>query len=158
LLARLEAGRRVHLERLLAAAEDTGAGVMRLEAAALAQALEEPPVPLPLLRQDVGSWELIALLGAGGSATVFRAAREHASVRQDAALKLLRRGLYTADAQRQFRHERQALAQLSHPDIAHLIEGGVTDSGLAYIVLELVDGVPITDYVRTHALDLRARL
>src|SRR5262249_25571535 len=50
------------------------------------------------------------------------------------------------------------LAQLSHPDIARLIEGGVTDNGLAYIVLELVDGVPITDYARTHALDLRARL
>src|SRR6185503_20836526 len=74
------------------------------------------------------------------------------------ALKLLHRGLHGADEQRRFRDERRALAQLRHPGIARLIEGGVTDAGVPYIALELVDGEPITEHARTHALELRARL
>src|SRR4029079_722513 len=61
-------------------------------------------------------------------------------------------------AQRQFRRERSALAQLRHPGIARLIEGGISESGLAYIALDLVEGTPITDHARTLRLDLRARL
>jgi tetratricopeptide (TPR) repeat protein/tRNA A-37 threonylcarbamoyl transferase component Bud32 len=159
-LAGLDPAQRTYLERLLAAADaDTTDGALKVDAASLVAALDEPAAPpLPVTGQQVGAWELLALIGEGGSSTVFRAAREHSGVLQEAALKLLRRSLYTADAQRQFRRERQALAQLSHPDIASLIEGGVTDNGLAYIVLEFVDGVPITEYVRVNALDLRARL
>jgi serine/threonine-protein kinase len=108
--------------------------------------------------QRVGPWELIALLGEGGSSTVFRAARDTGGVRQEAALKLLHRGVYSPEAQRQFRRERQALAQLRHSGIARLIEGGVTDTGLAYIAIELVEGEAITAFARRHALDLRARL
>jgi len=157
-LARLPAAQRAHLQRLLAADADDREPLGN-DPAQLAAALEEPvPPPLPLAGQRIGAWQLLALLGEGGSSTVFRAVREHAGVRQEAALKLLRRGLYTADAQRQFRRERQALAQLKHPDIASLIEGGVADSGLAYIALELVDGVPITEHARINALGLRARL
>src|SRR5262249_37535171 len=92
------------------------------------------------------------------SSTVFRAAREHAGVRQIVALKLLRRGLYSDEAKRQFRRERQALAQLHHPDIAQLIEGGITETGLAFIALELVEGAPITEHARTLELDLPMRL
>jgi len=106
----------------------------------------------------IGPFELLAVLGEGGSSTVFRAVRQFEDVRQEVALKLLRRGLYTPDAQRQFRRERLALAQLQHPGIAHLIEGGVTDTGLAYIALELVDGRPISDYARERQLGLSARL
>ena len=158
-LAGLDGEQRMRLERLLAAAEATGDDALQVDPAALVDALDEPaPPPLPVTGQQIGPWQLVALIGEGGSSTVFRATREHAGVRQDAALKLLRRGLYTTDAQRQFRRERQALAQLNHPDIASLIEGGVTESGLAYIVLELVDGVPITEHSRTRKLDLPARL
>ncbi len=159
-LSGLEGAQRAYIERLLAAADtDTGAVALNVDAASLVGALDEPPLPaMPASGQQVGPWQLIALIGEGGSSTVFRAAREHAGVRQEAALKLLRRGLYTAEAQRQFRRERQVLAQLSHPDIASLIEGGVTGNGLAYIVLEFVDGVSITQYARNHTLDLRARL
>ncbi|MFI4969168.1 MAG: protein kinase [Lysobacterales bacterium] len=89
---------------------------------------------------------------------MFRAVRTVDGVRQEVALKLLRRGLYSPDAQRQFRRERQVLSQLQHPAIARLIEGGVTDTGAAYIALDLVDGVPITDYAREHRLDVRRRL
>ena len=159
-LSGLDSAQRAYIERLLAAADtETDDGALYIDAAALVGALGEAPPPLlPVSGEQVGPWQLIALIGEGGSSTVFRAAREHAGVRQEAALKLLRRGAYTAEAQRAFRRERQALAQLSHPDIARLIEGGVTESGLAYIVLELIDGVPITEYARTHTLDLRQRL
>jgi serine/threonine-protein kinase len=106
----------------------------------------------------VGTFCVLERLGEGGSSIVYRAEREQAGVRQLVALKLLRRGLYSADEQRRFRDERRALAQLRHPGIARLIEGGITDAGVPYIALELVDGMPITDYARAHRLDLRQRL
>jgi serine/threonine-protein kinase len=105
-----------------------------------------------------GPFTLQQKLGEGGSSIVFRATREHSGVIQTVALKLLRRGLYSKDEQRRFRSERLALAQLRHPGIARLIEGGVTDSGVPYIALELIDGEPITDYAREQRLDLRHRL
>jgi tetratricopeptide (TPR) repeat protein len=159
-LAGVEAAKRTHLERLLAAADDdSGRSPLDLDPAALIDALDEPPAPpLPVTGQQVGSWVLIDLIGEGGSSTVFRATREHAGVRQEAALKLLRRGLYTVEAQRQFRRERQALVQLRHPGIARLIEGGITEFGLAYIAIELVEGLPITEHARSQGLELRARL
>ena len=73
-------------------------------------------------------------------------------------MKLLRRGLYSELEQRLFRRERQTLANLSHPNIAHLIDGGVTDTGIPYLVMEYVDGVPISEHVVQQQLDLRARL
>jgi len=106
----------------------------------------------------IGPFEILGVLGEGGSSTVFRARRESAGVHQGVAVKVLHRGMHTADAQRQFRRERQALAQLSHAGIARLIEGGVTESGLAYIALELVEGRPITDFVRDLKLGVRERL
>jgi tRNA A-37 threonylcarbamoyl transferase component Bud32 len=112
-----------------------------------------PPAGTP-----IGPFHLLEKLGEGGSSIVYRAEREQAGVRQTVALKLLRRGLYSADEQRRFRSERRALAQLRHPGIAHLIEGGITEAGVPYIALEYVDGTAITDYVREHRSDLRTRL
>ncbi|HET7777421.1 MAG TPA: protein kinase [Rudaea sp.] len=153
-----DAGLRALVERLLVADVDAAelfCGGARAAAAAIGDAELADALP-PGSR--IGPFELIAVLGEGGSSTVFRARRELQGVRQDLALKVLRRGLYSPDAQRQFRRERQALAQLQHPGIARLIEGGVTDNGLAYIALELVEGKPITDYARERRLDLRQRL
>ena len=158
LAACTDAELRGRLERLLAA-DDRGAGLLGSSAEAVADRLgdvdyahELPP------GTRIGPFELLEVLGEGGSSTVFRAARTQGGVRQQVALKLLRRGLYSPDAQRQFRRERVALAQLQHPGIARLIEGGVTESGLAYIAIDLVEGEPITDYARARRLDLRARL
>src|ERR1041385_2904404 len=102
-LSGLDTAQREYLERLLAAADIvTGEGALKVDAAALVDALHEPESPpLPAAGQRIGLWELVSLIGEGGSSTVFRAVREHSGVCQEAALKLLRRGLYTADAQRQ---------------------------------------------------------
>ncbi len=148
---------REDLERLLAADEQAGDGVLERDPVALAQDIgAEAPGLRP--GQRIGPWKLLALLGEGGSSSVFRASREMEGVTQEVALKLLRRGVYSPEAQRQFRRERQALAQLRHSGIARLIEGGLTESGLAYIALELIEGQPVTEFVCAQQQDLRARL
>ena len=151
--------RRAQVERLLAADATAGELLSTGDAARAAQVIGEASVSQALPEgSTIGPFELVEVLGEGGSSTVFRAFREADGVRQEVAVKLLARGLYTAEAQRQFRREREALARLRHPGIARLIEGGITDGGQAYIALELVDGQPITGYARAHALGLRQRL
>ncbi|MBN8483059.1 MAG: serine/threonine protein kinase, partial [Xanthomonadales bacterium] len=111
-----------------------------------------------LIGERIGAFRLTALLGQGGMATVFLATREGADFHHEVAVKLLRRGLFSEIEQRLFRRERQALASLSHPNIAHLIDGGITAGGIPYLAIEFVDGVPITAFVTEHQLDVRARL
>jgi tetratricopeptide (TPR) repeat protein len=151
---------RAAVERLLAADEDGGARVLDHPFDQLLDrvAAAEPEGAPPPVGSSVGPFTLLDKLGEGGSSIVFRAEREQAGVRQTVALKLLRRGLYSADEQRRFRSERLALSQLRHPGIARLIEGGVTDAGAPYIALELVDGESITAFARNGRLDLRRRL
>ena len=150
---------RAFVGRMLEANVGPDDALPNLPAATLAQLLGDPIAAQALPPGSrIGPFELVEVLGEGGSSTVFRAARTVDGVRQEVALKLLRRGLYSPDAQRQFRRERQVLSQLQHPAIARLIEGGVTDTGAAYIALDLVEGVPITDYARDHRLDVRRRL
>jgi serine/threonine-protein kinase len=150
---------RISVERLLVADAADDDTLFSGGAEAAARAIGETDVVDALPPGSrIGPFHLLAVLGEGGSSTVFHAYREIEGVRQDVALKLLRRGLYSPDAQKQFRRERQALAQLRHPGIARLIEGGVTDGGLAYIALELVEGKSLTEYAREQRLDLRERL
>ena len=154
----VDADMRARLERMIAADADDDVMLAR-SADAVARAIGETDETHALpAGTRIGPFTLIEVLGEGGSSTVFRAERIADGVRQIVALKLLRRSLYSRDAQRQFRRERSALAQLRHPGIARLIEGGISESGLAYIALDLVEGTPITDHARTLRLDLRARL
>ena len=154
-----DAGLRAEVERLLAADDLPDTRVLDHSIDDLVSRVGEPDDEPGLgVGDSVGSFSLGEKLGEGGSSLVYRASREQDGVRQHVALKLLRRGLHTADERRRFRDERRALAQLRHPGIAHLIEGGFTETGVPYIALELVDGVPITDHVRARALDLGTRL
>ena len=97
-------------------------------------------------------------LGQGGMATVFLAEREDVDFQQRVAVKLLRRGPYSELQQQLFRRERQTLAALTHPAIARLIDGGVTDEGVPYLVMDHVDGLPITRHAELRNLDQTARL
>ena len=163
--ARLLAGRcrdpalRSQLERMLAADVWEGELLPTGDAVHAAQVIGETEAGEPLpAGSRIGAFELLEVLGEGGSSTVFRAFREAEGVRQEVAVKLLARGLYTAEARRRFHHERAALARLRHPGIARLIEGGIADNGLAYIALELIEGEPITRYATAHGLSERQRL
>ncbi len=106
----------------------------------------------------VGAFRLQRLIGQGGMAAVFLAERVDADFAQRVAVKLLQRGLFSALEQKLFRRERQALALLSHPNIAQIIDGGVTDSGVAYLAMEYVDGVALTQYCSDRELGLEHRL
>jgi tetratricopeptide (TPR) repeat protein len=106
----------------------------------------------------IGPFRLTGVLGRGGSSLVFRAERAAGDAVQTVALKLLRNGLFNAESQRRFAREQAILAQLTHPNIARLIEGGVSDGGLPYIAMEMVEGEPITLHADASSLSVRQRL
>ena len=106
----------------------------------------------------IGAFEVVRELGRGGMSRVFLAQRADGQYEQQVALKLLRPGLDSEVDVVRFRAERQILASLDHPNIARLLDGGITDDGLPYIVLEHVDGEPIDRYCAAHQLTVRARL
>ena len=106
----------------------------------------------------VGAYELARLVGEGGMGAVFEGVRIDAAFEKRVAVKFLRRADAGELAQRRFRHERQILASLQHPNIAALFDGGVSEDGQLYLVMEFVDGTPITQYADARRLDLRARL
>ncbi len=114
--------------------------------------------PPDLTGEQVGSYRLGEQIGVGGMGLVYRAVRTDGDFERTVAVKLLRRRLYAEEAVRRFRAERQVLASLDHPNIAGLLDGGVTSGGRPYLVMEYVDGVPLTAYADAHDLGLDARL
>jgi serine/threonine-protein kinase len=106
----------------------------------------------------VGAYRVVSPVGAGGMGDVYRAERADGAYRQTVALKVLRPGYRTAEMVRRFRIEREALARLTHPGIATILDGGALDDGRPYLVLELVPGVPVTTYCAERALSIRDRL
>jgi eukaryotic-like serine/threonine-protein kinase len=105
--------------------------------------------------QRLGPWKIISLIGAGGMGNVYRAERADGAFTQTAAIKLLS-GLPTADALSRLDRERRILASLAHPNIARLIDGGMTDSGHPYLAIDFVDGINIDTYCSQSQLDRRA--
>jgi serine/threonine protein kinase/tetratricopeptide (TPR) repeat protein len=104
----------------------------------------------------VGGYRIVGELGRGGMGRVYRAA--HPRLDQEVALKVLRPGMDSAPILARFEAERQALALMDHPHIARVSDGGVTEDGQPFFVMELVRGVPITRYCEEHRLGLRRRL
>ena len=106
----------------------------------------------------VGAWTVVRQIGAGGMGTVYEAHRAEGEFEQRAAMKFLRRSVEGDVAIRRFRAERQILANLHHPNIAALLDGGVAPGGQPYFAMEFVDGKPITTWCDERSLDLRSRL
>jgi len=106
----------------------------------------------------VGPYQLLELLGSGGMGAVYRARRTDRDFETEVAVKLLQPGLGGTEASRRFERERQILAELSHPGIAHLVDGGTSNDGTPYLVMELVEGRPIDAYCRDEELDVGERL
>ncbi len=105
-----------------------------------------------------GPYEVVREIGRGGLGAVYLAFRHDGEYRKEVAIKLIRRGLDTDDILRRFRTERQILAQLDHPNIARLIDGGSTEGGSPYFAMEYVKGEPISDYCEIHRLTISQRL
>jgi serine/threonine-protein kinase len=152
---------RAEVESLLAVAdrppgELTAAveGLLGSVARALENEREEPA----LADRRIGPYRLVREIGRGGLATVYLAERVDPEFHQQVALKLIRRGLDTEDVLWRLRQERQILAQLEHPYIARLLDGGSTPDGLPYFVLEHIEGEPIDSYCDRRELGLEGRL
>jgi serine/threonine-protein kinase len=96
-------------------------------------------------------------IGAGGMGTVFLAEQLH-PVRRQVALKLIKRGMDSRSVLARFESERQALALMEHPNIARVLDAGTTADGRPLFIMELVKGIPITEYCDAHRLDIPARL
>src|SRR3954471_24596359 len=106
----------------------------------------------------LGPYVIVRELGHGGMGVVYLAARDDDEYRKLVAIKMIRASVDTAVLQERFRYERQILADLEHPSIARLVDGGSTPDGVPYLVMEYVDGLPIDQFCRANALSVDDRL
>jgi len=142
------------VRRLMAAGEST------------ATFLDNPggiPMPAPTggglsAGQRLGSYEVVRLVGTGGMGAVYEAVRADAQYRKRVAIKLVQRGLDSELTLARFRRERQILASLEHRNIATLLDGGITPDGHPFLVMEFIEGEPITDWCDARALPIRQRI
>jgi serine/threonine protein kinase/tetratricopeptide (TPR) repeat protein len=123
---------------------------------AAVQVASEPEVD-PLIGNFLGPYRVTELLGRGGMGSVYAAVREDDQFSKKVAIKVISRVLAGADGIARFRAERQILANLEHPNIARMLDGGTSD-GIPFLVMEFVEGVPITRYARERNLPIRERL
>jgi len=105
----------------------------------------------------IGRYRLIEILGEGGMGTVYLA-EQREPVQRTVALKLMRSSFTGATAAARFSAERQALARLSHPNIAAMYDAGATEAGFPFFAMERVEGIPVTDYCDQHRLTIRQRV
>ena len=153
---------RAEVERLLAA--DGAAGGF-LEQPALGPGFELPPAfakgadaPDHTAGERIGPYKILRRIGTGGMSEVYLGVRADDEFQKRVALKIIRHDLGTEDRVRRFRTERQILAGLDHPAIAKMLDGGTTESGLPYFVMDYVEGVPIDEYCDRSRLSVRERL
>jgi eukaryotic-like serine/threonine-protein kinase len=145
-----DAALRAEVEALLATSDpEHELGIERLAPA------ERPD---PIVGSVIDRWRVIELVGRGGMASVYRAERADGEYQQQAALKLISPATWTRETADRFRTERQVLAQLSHPNIARLLDGGLTGAGVPYLIMELVDGAPITEWCAAREVAVPERL
>src|SRR5579871_4920662 len=127
-------------------------------------------VPGALLRADpetpperIGPYRILREIGRGGMGVVYLGERDDGEYKKQVAIKLITAGRRTATAdplglERRFRRERQILSQFEHPGIARMIDGGATQEGQPYFVMEYVQGLPLLDYCDAHRLAISTRL
>jgi serine/threonine-protein kinase len=148
-----DADLRREVEQLLAAEAGSHA---RLEST-IRSVAGQVQVP-PAAGDRVGAYRLLRELGRGGMGTVYLAVRADDAFDKQVAIKVLRSGRGSLDLERRFLAERQILAGFEHPNIARMLDGGTTEAGHPYVVMEYVEGEPIDDYCERRACSPRQRL
>jgi serine/threonine protein kinase len=120
--------------------------------------LEHPTSAAPAVarRQRIGPYEITEEIGRGGMGEVYRAVRADGQYTKEVAIKLVQGG--SGVLMERFRNERQILASLDHANIARLLDGGTTEAGVPYLVMELIEGTRIDDYCEQHRLSVEERL
>ena len=111
-----------------------------------------------LAGKRLGAWRLVELIGRGGMGIVYLTERDDDQFRMTAALKILPLGMSSEAQRRKFLSERQILARLNHPNIARILDGGVTEDATPFYVMEFVEGTPIDAYCDQHRLSVDERI
>ena len=149
---------RRELVTLLACIGDEGERIASaVSGAALRVATESDP-EARLIGQHLGPYRIESIIGHGGMGAVYLAVRDDQQYRQQVAIKLVRVSAASRTSLLRFRQERQILARLEHSNIARLLDGGATEDGVPYLVMEYVEGQPITKYCDERNLAIRERL
>ena len=125
---------------------------------ALASGLEDSPPQDPMLGRSIGAWKITGIIGRGGMGAVYAVERSDGTYAQQAALKLIRASADSPVARDRFLRERQILAGLQHPNIATLLDGGISPEGDPYFVMERIEGEPIDRWCDARKLGLRERI
>jgi hypothetical protein len=150
-------GLRAEVESLLAAAHDADDRLHSLAPGWIADAVHAAGAGTWIGRR-LGAWRLVALIGGGGMGEVYRAERVDGQFAQEVAVKVMRGGFNPEGLAARFRAERQILASLDHPNLAKVLDGGISEDGLPWFVMELVDGEPIDVYVAREKLSIEDRV
>jgi serine/threonine protein kinase len=146
---------RVRVEKMLAAQAQAGSFLEQPARSPVLNVEEQPPGEHA--GSVIGPYKLMEQIGEGGMGLVFVAEQQH-PVRRKVALKVIKPGMDTRQVVARFEAERQALALMDHPNIASVLDGGETVGGRPYFVMELVKGVPITEFCDQNRVPIRARL
>lgn len=124
----------------------------------VAEAAEDLMTSIESDIKSAGAYRILRRIGEGGMGRVYLAERDDGHFKQRVAIKIVDRSRSTPDLVARFQSERQILASLDHPNIARLFDGGETDDGVPYLVMEYIDGVPVDQYCDEQRLSLAARL
>src|SRR5437764_10261483 len=152
-----DAQQRLLVEGMLKAHEQAEA-LIQMRGLQARKTIAVAPFPISEKPGDrIGRYKLLQQIGEGGCGVVYLAEQSE-PVRRRVALKVIKPGMDTRQVIARFAAERQALAMMDHPNIAKVLDAGATESGRPYFVMELVKGVPITDYCDKNRLTLRRRL
>ncbi len=147
----------LRLEVLSLLDRDIAEDFLQAPIASAARALTSKPKD-DLTGERIGPYRVKRLIGRGGMGDVYEAERDDDQFKQQVAIKIIKRGMDTEFVRERFLRERQILASLDHPHIARLFDGGATDDGRPYFVMEFVDGEPITTYCRRRGPSIEEKL
>ena len=148
---------RVELESLLSSHDAAGTFMSRPPGAEAAAVLSLD-ADAPLVGKRLGPYRVVRRVGRGGTGSVYLAVRDDDEFQLRVALKVVRRGMASEEMLQRFRSERQILASIDHPNIARLLDGGSTEDGLPYFVMEYIEGEPLHEYCDSNRLQLGERI